>query len=735
MKVITPVLLLAVALHAAAEQRGPGPTKPPIRLVGAPAGFDGGLTILASRPENPSDARLETPESISALERGWWVLTPLLVGYWGAPVQIELPLKEAISLRVWPEGRIRIPLLGLPVGTSRGDLTFRSSPGQLPDVPRYTTPCPITATEAVCVLPSGVLDLEFRVGNLVPLYLWDVSSPAGGRTAKLAAAVLRSGASVSGRVVDQRGKPILGAEVRLSDPRGEPISDDSGEKYGIVARSNARGYFQIVNPPAGEYRALARYQAFSSHGSLLVVFAGQEKRFGEDLVLRPPRTLRAIVNPPTDAQGKLWLVRAFFGEGRFPSLAYDLSPVARDGTWVRERAPCGKYRLELHTTSGLWSRLLVDHCPGPDDSGEGEDLAFTLQTGYVVGRVKAGSRPITGHVVLVNRSSGTRVSLSSSDAGEFEGPFPMGSESDKWSVWIQSEDPFVQRHLDKAPMEMGTDGRYQLDIKLPGASIVGSVVTEQGAPWPNDMIIVAAANSDDQPLTQAKVRASARGSFELFGLPEGVHRVTAQAKGGYESAGQDVNVRPDAKAQITLVLEKAKSLTGYVLSTAGGPVAGAEIVVRAPGAAFASPTKTNGGGHFQTRVAAQADAVLFTADAPGYAHLMGRLSANDIEKPVRIELTQMGGTLRLVSDGAAFPGSVVSSRGGDESVGMLMRWARRNNSTATPSSPNEVVVPMMAAGDYSYCEAGRPNGTLRRPRCAAGYLTAGGELTLRLPAN
>jgi len=334
-------------------------------------------------------------------------------------------------------------------------------------------------------------------------------------------------------------------------------------------------------------------------------------------------------------------------------------------------------------------------------------------------------RSVRAELLFSDPSGAVLVPFRSDGAGHFSGTLPARSEA--WTVDVHVAGPplTLQQHFEAVAV-VPAPGRSEawVDLELPPVALSGRVVREGGGPAAGVVVVATHAGPDGASQTATTDGA---GRFAFAGLPEGRHRVAADAGDGV-SAPADVDVG-GAPMDVRLVLEPMSRLHGR-LQVAEGAVAGAEVRTwLAPGLQRDS-VHAGADGTFLARLPADAAEVGLSVAARGYALKMARVPVD--AGPVEIALDAAAGTLVLDTPSTDV---VLDHEGAVETFAFLSRWAAMNGGG---TDGGRLRIPQVAPGRYAACvvtdeEAGAVwTGVLPEGRCAAGELAAGGELTLSL---
>lgn len=193
---------------------------------------------------------------------------------------------------------------------------------------------------------------------------------------------LPPGGDVAGRVVDAQGRPLAGALLSVSLPLGPsplearrlwPLVEPLAGPYLAVAVSDARGSFELIGVPCGEFSLVA---AAAPDGPPLCparveplsIRPGERASVGE-LVLAGPDLEETIAGRVTSADGTavagVWL-RLGDGSVSFPARALSRADgtfallVPRERTWVLSaRDPAGRFAPVEHGDVRSGTRDLI----------------------------------------------------------------------------------------------------------------------------------------------------------------------------------------------------------------------------------------------------------------------------------------------------------------------------------------------------------------------------------------
>ena len=257
-------------------------------------------------------------------------------------------------------------------------------------------------------LPEGVVMLEARAVGYQTRVVDSTTLVAGeSRHVEL---VLESGRRLSGRVVDEAGEPVAGAEVTAVPP----AEDDSGDQ---VQPSAADGRFAFEELGRGPFCLYARKPPFVDGEQCSVPV-------GAEVVLRLVRG-GAIAGRVVRSVGAVpiakFSIAAMRGGADFELTSVQKSFTSPSGEFRLAELSAGVYTVTVRAENRLFAeRAGVEVRPGETTGG----LVFELgSTGRITGVVTAvGGKPIEGakvELLLGGRMGGGQKTLTDA-AGRFE---------------------------------------------------------------------------------------------------------------------------------------------------------------------------------------------------------------------------------------------------------------------------------------------------------------------------
>lgn len=417
-----------------------------------------------------------------------------------------------------------------------------------------------------------------------------------------------------GQVLDLDNRPVAGAEVRLlASKHHDPVqtADATGRaEEGHVARTDETGRFRILGLPRIESEAAfsealvsraSGTQRLTLHASrpgfaatvvrgLTVPLGDEPIDLGAVLLAPGARLSGAVFGRDGDAEqtkaiaeARLWVV-----------------PPASGDAFAPTRPPAEPPRATTDANGGFTvedldpERLpnLIVEAPGHqavrvEATGWEQPLRIVLEpTRSITGRVEArNGEPIAGaRVVAEPRQPDTAPApkTTSGEDGRFQidglhpGPIEVRAEA----AGFQPSEPRPVL-IPRDPSPTGTVAPVEI-VLVPGATLTGTVLTEDGQPVLGAAVSVGAASAI----------ADGEGRYRLDGAPFGEQRVEAFAP-FLGRAHHTLELGAGAN-QVDFELPGGHTITGRVLGPGELPVAGATIrLLRLDGDGLVGPHATS----------------------------------------------------------------------------------------------------------------------------------------------
>lgn len=471
--------------------------------------------------------------------------------------------------------------------------------------------------------------------------------------------VLAPGSLAVGRVVDEKGRPVVGAEAELTGDAFGLTSASSLPAF-LRARPKVRtgpaGRFRFRDLPAGRYELRLRHPAFSPLVAGHSVQGGRSGDLGR-FVLHRGTVLTGTVTDPDGrpAAGlSLWVLAEFArpdepppptavtgADGTFaiPGLAPDRLALYSCGPGYHPETVTVHFldepvRLTVRPAATLRGRVL-----GPD----GEPL-----TGASLYARRAGSISNDGFEVW------TPCPENDEAVSDARGRFVVGPLAPGWYDLLADARGMKQAILPMLRTAAGEPGD-EAEIRLEAGGILsGRVLDEAGAP------IAGADLSFDGPWSE--IAESARdGSFSFnIAFREPSSAVLSAEKCGYTKVRRELeDLAGDVEIDLVLAQDDGCSMIrGRVVGPDGAPVERALVT----GAAYNAPAWTAADGAFE--LAGSESKIHITVEKPGFATVRREIdpAAGSLEFRLERGAVVSGRLLGLSAEDRSQPIQVILSR-------------------------------------------------------------------------
>ena len=419
--------------------------------------------------------------------------------------------------------------------------------------------------------PAGTaVRLSLSGGAAAPRLLEELFDPAGEDAGDVR---LAPAGTLAGRVVDERGGPVVGATVTLGPGGGRGFFDvapGQGVPQSTTTKPDGTFRFDAASPEGNRIRVEAMAFATQERSSVRSGALARPVTLALGQVLRGTVTLADRRSPSGGV-----LVRF---EGRTQTTRW--VETRADGTFLIEGAPREAGSVVADGGDRGRATLAV-----PPSSG-GEALVLALApTASVAGRVVDAetAKPIAG-VRLVARAEGEASSFiaRSGPDGRYvirglpPRTYRLSAEDERFVSWMR-------------PVTVAAGREEGQDVPLArGATLAGRVVDELGTPIEGARVqLTRGGESTIQSFIRsmetqaAAVRTGRDGSFRATRLAPGEGQRLDVRHDEYEEravAGISL-VAGGTRSGVTVVLRRGLSLRGVVKDEEGRSMAGAEVTL------------------------------------------------------------------------------------------------------------------------------------------------------------
>lgn len=616
-----------VAALAAVDGEAPGPDRVRRALDALEAGGDPRRVpgvLAAITTETGVDARLGLPPEA---EEAWLFgagrylhsFAPRLValpdaGEAGAAVELRLALGALVTGRVTPpSGSPDVALQGIEVGLdwslnaalqlgaakaveldrevetdATGYFEFRAVPVGKPQL--------VTAEPAL--FAHAFYEFEARPGQHVEVDL-----------------TCLAGATVRGRVVDEAGKPLAGAEVEAVGREffGTPTHDLR------KTEADAEGHFVLAGLTPGNLWLHAEHGDYQELLSPMFEVADREERDYGDLVLQSGLVVAGTVRFPegAPAAGATVTVKPDMGENMSGTAANPRAFIGAGNDATVDAT--GSFRI-VGLGKGPWA-LTAEHEGEPGEPRSGrwsghralvrapiEGLALTLDPPIGVDGVVVDSagEPVTDFMVSGERAgSQWYMPPSEKESDEYEvedGRFRLeGLRAGKWTFTAEAEG---YARSPEVELTLPTEESLRLVLSRP-VELAGTVVDPEGRLVAGAEVSRELEGTEVFEAMQGRgdwtvVRTDDEGAFVLDDLPPGTGAIVAKKDGFAPSAVFPFELAEgDAQRGIVLELRTGGTISGEIFEQDGSAAKGCMVILQQPTMAERRITNADARGRFE----------------------------------------------------------------------------------------------------------------------------------------
>ncbi len=472
----------------------------------------------------------------------------------------------------------------------RGEAWLETSPGASGEFRLVVSDPPETESRLVVRAPRRIA-LESPPFRLAP-----------GDRVDLGSLRLAPGCRVSGRVADDRGRPLDAAVDLLESSLCPPPFATLADVVAAILRepvplsstaTDAAGRFAFDGLAPGAYALRARARAAEGREDgivepiVLTALAPEDER---TIRLAPGGSVsgRVLSSDLAPAPG-LRVLAAVAGDGWPPPTRTVAAVTGIDGRYVLSGLPAAAVSIIVETPEG--SLALSRQVVPPID-----DVDVVLSSPLeVTGRVldaETGAGIASAQVFGITRDLAASLALTGPD-----GRFSLALAAGDGDLTIVASAPgYADGSATPSPEEAATGGGCEIRLEA-GVALAGRVVrAEDGAPLPGVGVLASAGGIGDGMISRATTDET--GAFSLA-VAKGKVRLLADAPAGLAPAPKErpleITIGEAGAAEpVTLTLVAASRLAVRVLSPDGRPAAGARVTLL--GEERNPPVRSNGDG-------------------------------------------------------------------------------------------------------------------------------------------
>jgi uncharacterized GH25 family protein len=418
-------------------------------------------------------------------------------------------------------------------------------------------------------VPVGWVSLEASADGYAPTTRF--ASVAVSKTPIEIAITLKKGVAVSGRVVDEAGKPIKGAHI---SPKSPGWGGGSGNSSTPIV-SDEKGQWKVPALAAGTYTFSAfdgEHAPSESRPTTITTRATD----GVEIVMKVGGALRGTVTTTEGSASPYATVRVARAERRGEEWGGALRQSVADehGVFVIKGLPREKLQVRAESDAAASKVIAAD----VTTVNEVKDLKIILDVkGTIAGVVvdELGAPVAEASVnATVDFMAGGDISASalsgfSTATTDGAGAFVIrGLPDGDYKVWAQRPGSASQEWGQNGVKAKTGDKTVRVTLAAPG-SIVGKIVIE-GSNKPPKMAMVSEGWSPAVPTRD--------GSFELKNLNPGKHDISLRGVEFAEMVKHDINVEPGKVTDMgTITVPLGRKVIGRVVDGKGLPIEGARV--------------------------------------------------------------------------------------------------------------------------------------------------------------
>jgi len=353
---------------------------------------------------------------------------------------------------------------------------------------------------------------------------------------------LEGGSEVSGRVVDDAGTGVAGAQVWLGSPGGSPP---------LSTLSQGDGSFRFAAVADGSYRAGAEKEGFARPERVPVTVDGSSVAGIELRLHRGGAIIGRITGVEVSELSRVQVLAR--GQGQGMGTGGRIEP---DGSYRIEHLQRGEWRVraELPGTA-LYAEGVVQLEPGASEAR----LDLDMERGFELsGRVRRNGAPVADAPIFLEGPKRTLGATDGAGRFRFQG---LSAGTYKLLVGDRSTAPSHEETVDLL-------ADREITIDLPAADVTGRVVDAADSSPLNGAAVQLL--SPDGGSATGRAQTDSRGVFVVRGVAEGTWRLRAQAD-GYAPGEASVQVDGTGASEVEVALRATEGVTLQVATAAGLP--------------------------------------------------------------------------------------------------------------------------------------------------------------------
>jgi hypothetical protein len=393
--------------------------------------------------------------------------------------------------------------------------------------------------------------------------------------------ILRPGRPAFGKVIDEAGRPVAGAEVSLlpAEQAGWP---ELGPEQMAQVSSDAKGRFAVDMLPAARVDLEARARGFAPTLVRGLTIPPGEKAFDlGSVVLAVGERMEGHVEGPDGQPLEGVEIQVDRNDLTSARLTWAGSPPRKtgivtgaDGRFELDGLKAGE-PVSLHVARQGYAPATVSGLQPPLD----EPVRVVLSpASRVAGRVlNEKSDPVVAALVLLRRERGI-VGMGHTDN---EGRFTLDAVPAGRFALDTSAQGYLPGRREGIEIAPGSDPEDLEIVLLRGAALEGTVQTPDGSPAVGARVWAMPEVEDGSNLLSIypESRTDGDGRYRLEGLRTGKHSVSAEHP-AHQRVRRDLEIRED-ETRLDLRLGEAWEVAGRTVDASGRGIAEVKVGLRA----------------------------------------------------------------------------------------------------------------------------------------------------------